>query len=856
VVVVSLKGILGRKLRAILTALAIVLGVAMISGTYVLTDTINAGFDTIFTQSYKNADVVITGKAAFGGSNDTQVETPSFPESVLTKVEALPDVAAAAGSLQSEDVKLLRKNGKVINTRGAPNLGFSVDPKANQQFNPLSLAEGHWPLGPTQIAIDKGTADKQHYDLGQTIGVQVNGPVREFEIVGITRFASVDSIGSATIAVFDPPTAQQLFGKQGQLDIIRVQSKAGVPSSKLLSEIRPLLPATAQVRDAQAQAKEDKKDVDQFLGIIQKALLAFGGVALFVGGFVIANTLSITIAQRMREFATLRTIGASRRQVLLSVVLEALVVGAIASVIGLLAGLGLAKGLNSLFVTFGIDLPKSSTVFATRTIIVALAVGILITLLASLRPAIRATRVPPIAAVREGATLPRSRFARFGTPGALAILAIGVGLLVYGVLGDGIDIALRLLLLGLGVLLMFLGVAMNAPKLVPPLAGVLGWPATRVGGAAGALARDNTMRNPSRTASTAAALMIGLALVTFVAVLGQGLRSSFEDAVDRLFVADYAITSENTFTPLTIEAEKAVSLAPEVTAVSGIRAGSARYLAGTHNLTAVNPAARKVLHLDWTAGSDRVFSQLGDDGLFTDDKYAEKEDLRLGSNVRVQFPSGKFVDLKVRGIYEKPKGGTPFGNVTISSGLFDRSYAKPQNEMALVNMNGGVSDSNTARLELPLKSFPDAKVQTQSEFKKSFEGPLNNLLNLLYVLLALSILISFFGIVNTLVLTVFERTRELGMLRAVGMTRRQTRRMIRHESIVTSLIGAVLGMVVGILLSLLVTQALSSEGFIFAVPYNQLAYFLVAVIFVGIVAAILPARRAARLNVLEALQYE
>jgi putative ABC transport system permease protein len=853
---VALKGLLGRKLRAILTALAIILGVAMISGTYVLTDTINAGFDTIFSQSYKNADVVITGKSAFGGSNNTQVETPSFPETVLTKVRALPDVAAAVGSLTSEDTKLLGKDGKVIVTHGAPNLGFSVDPRGDQRFNPLSLAEGRWPRTSSEIAIDKGTADSEHYEVGETIGVQANGPVQNFEIVGIAKFASVNSIGSATIAVFEPRTAQELFGKEMELDVIRVQSKAGVPSEKLLSEIRPLLPATAQVRDAAAQAKEDKKDVDEFLSIIQKALLAFGGVALFVGAFVIANTLSITIAQRMREFATLRTIGASRRQVLWSVILESLVVGAIASVIGLFAGLGLAKLLNGLFVTFGIDLPKSETVFATRTIVISLVVGIVITLLASLRPALRATRVPPIAAVREGAELPKSRFSRLGTPAALAVLAAGVGLLVYGVLGGGIDIALRLLLLGVGVLLMFLGVAMNAPKLVPPLAAVLGWPATRVGGAAGTLARDNAMRNPARTASTAAALMIGLALVTFVAVIGQGLRSSFEDAVDKLFIADYAITSENTFTPLTIRAEDAVALAPNVTAVSGIRAGSAHYLGDTHNLTGVDSNATNVIHVDWVAGSDRVLSELGDSGFFADDKYAKKHHLRVGSSVRFQFPSGKFRTLELRGIYKKPKGGSPFGPATISNGLFDRSFAQPENEMALVNVKGGVSDENTARLELPLKDFPDAKVQTQSEFKKSFEGPLNNLLNLLYVLLALSIVISVFGIVNTLVLTVFERTRELGMLRAVGMTRRQTRRMIRHESIVTALIGTALGMVVGILLALLVTHALSSEGFVFAVPYNQLVYFVFAAVIVGIVAAILPARRAARLNVLQALQYE
>jgi putative ABC transport system permease protein len=851
---VALKGLFGRKLRAALTGVAIVLGVAMISGTYVLTDTINASFDTIFTTSYKNADVVITGKSAVGQTDGNQAETPSIPESLLARVDRLPDVAEAAGTLQDENTKVLGKDGKVINTHGAPNLGFSVDPR-NQRFNPLSLAAGRWPTNGTEIVIDENTADDEGFHVGDTIGVEVDGPVRQFQIVGIAKFAGLSSLGSATIAAFDPQTAQDLFDKAGKVDVIRVQSKAGVPTSKLLSEIRPLLPPTAQVRDAQAQAKEDKKDVDDFLGFIQKALLAFGGVALFVGAFVIANTLSITIAQRVREFATLRTIGAARRQVLWSVVLEALVVGAIASVAGLFAGLGLAKLLNSLFVAFGIDLPQSETVFATRTIVVSLLIGIVVTLLASLRPALRATGVPPIAAVREGAVLPASRLSRLGPATAIVVLAAGAAMLIYGVLGD-LAIAPRLLLLGVGVLALFMGVALNAPRLVRPMASVLGWPATQVGGAAGQLARENAMRNPSRTASTAAALMIGLALVTFVAVLGQGIRSSFEDAVDELFVADYAITSQNTFTPLTVGAEKAANGSPVVKTVSGIRAGSARVLGSSENLTAVDANMPKVIHVDWLRGNDRVPARLGSDGAFIDDDYAKDEKLSVGSPIHLQFPSGKTVDLKVEGIYTKPKGGSPFGPVTISTKLFDANFSRPQNEMALINVKGGVSEGNTGSLELPLRSFADAKVQTRDEFKRNFEKPINNLLNLLYVLLGLSVIISLFGIVNTLVLTVFERTRELGMLRAVGMTRRQVRRMIRHESIVTALIGAALGMVVGILLSVLATHALSDEGIVFAVPAKQLVYFVLAAIVVGIVAAILPARRAARLNVLEALQYE
>jgi putative ABC transport system permease protein len=851
---VALRGLLGRKLRSLLTGLAIVLGVAMISGTYVLTDTINASFDTIFNTSYKNADVIVTGKSAVGNTDAGPVETPTIPDSLLTKIQGLPDVADAAGSLTDENTKLVGKDGKVINTHGAPTFGYSVDPK-HQQFNPLSLAAGHWPTSSSEVVIDENTAKEEGFKVGDTIGVEIDGPVRQFQVAGIAKFAGVSSLGSATIAAFTPVTAQELFGKQGQLDVIRVQSKAGVPTSKLLAEIRPLLPATAQARDAQAQVKEDKKDVNGFLGFIQKALLAFAGIALFVGAFVIANTLSITIAQRAREFATLRTIGASRRQVLWSVVLEALVIGVFSSLVGLFAGFGLAKLLNSAFVAFGIDLPQSGTVFATRTVVVSLVIGTVVTLVASLRPAFRATGVPPIAAVREGAVLPPSRLSRFGPATALLVLAVGTAMLVYGVLGD-MAVAPRLLLLGVGVLLLFLGVALNAPRLVPPLASVLGWPATKVGGAAGELARENAKRNPSRTASTAAALMIGLALVTFVAVLGQGIRTSFEDAVDQLFVADYAITSENTFTPLTVDAEEAAKGSPVAVDVSGIRAGAAKVFDSTENLTAVEPNLAKVIHIDWKAGTDQVPSQLGKDGVFVDDDYAKSKHLVLGTPLSLTFPSGKVVPLRVEGIYKKPNGGSPFGPVTISAQVFDANYSRPQNEMALVNTKGGTSDANTAALELPLRSFADAKVQTRSEFKTNFEKPINSLLNLLYVLLGLSVIISLFGIINTLVLTVFERTRELGMLRAVGMTRRQVRRMIRHESIVTALIGGVLGIIVGILLSLLVTHALSSEGIVFAVPAAQLLYFVIASVIVGVLAAILPARRAARLNVLEALQYE
>jgi putative ABC transport system permease protein len=852
---VALKGLAGRKLRAVLTALAIILGVAMISGTYVLTDTINNAFTSIFTQTYKNADAVISAKTAFTNDNGNAVQAPGFSQNLLAKVQTLPDVNAAEGSVTDDQTKLVGRDNKVISTHGAGSLALSINPDGDQRFNPLKLTAGHWPRGPGEIAVSTNVASNKHYEVGDTIGVQKNGPVQKFRIAGIVTLPGV-SIGSATLAVFDLPTLQKLLGREGQLDIIRVQSKAGVPTSQLISEIKPILPSGTQVRNTAAQVKEDKKSVNGFTSFIRYFLLAFAGIALFVGSFVIANTLSITIAQRTREFATLRTLGATRRQILRSVIVEALVIGILGSVAGLFLGLALAKGLNEVFVLLGIDLPTAGTVFETRTVVVCLLVGTVITLIASLRPARRATRVPPIAAVREGADLPPGRFARWTPFVSGATLLVGVLLLAYGVLAHNLPTGTRLFSLAVGILLLFFGVAANAQRVVRPLASVLGWPATRFGGASGTLARDNAMRNPKRTASTASALMIGLALVTFVAILGQGIRSSFESAVDDLFKANYALTSQDTFTPLTISAEKAIAKAPGVTAVSGIRAGSAKVFGSVENLTGADPQLTKVIHLDWKEGSNAVPAELGQTGAFVDDKYAKKHHLHVGTPIALETPTGKVLHLKVDGVFKLPKGGSPFGTVTISNALFDANYVDPENEMAFVNIKGGVTDANTKTLNAATSDFPDAKVQTHSEFKSNFEKPLNNIIGLLYVLLALSVIVSLFGIVNTLVLTVFERTREIGMLRAVGLTRRQTRRMIRHESIVTSLIGATLGIVVGFFLAILVTHALSDEGIVFAVPYTSIVFFVIAAIIVGLLAAIWPARRASKLNVLEALQYE
>jgi putative ABC transport system permease protein len=849
-IAVALKGLLGRKFRAGLTAFAIVLGVAMISGAFVLTDTLGKSLDHIYNHSYAASDAVISSEEAVN-TGDTTPEAPAFSADVLRKVERLPGVRLAQGSIQDQ-ARLVDRNGKAIGT--ADNgTAVGLDPSADQSLNPLQLVAGRWPRG-GEIAIDKTTADKHHFQLGQTVGAFADGPVHRYRVSGIVRFGSVDSIGSATISVFDLATAQRLFDKQRKLDLIRVQAKEGVSDAELVRQIRPLLSATTQVKTAAAQASSDSKDTQTGVDAIRYILLAFAGIALFVGGFVIANTLAITVAQRMRELATLRTLGASRRQVLGSVVLEAGVVGLVGSIVGLFLGLAIAVGLKAFLAATGFELPGGGIVFSSRTILISLAAGPLIALLASLRPALRATRIEPIAAVREGAVMPASRFARYALPTSAAIAAAAVALFSYGVFAHGLETKVRLLALAPAVLLLFVAVTMIASRVVRPLAFLLGAPGARLGGTAGTLARENAARNPARTASTAAAVMIGLALITYFAVIGEGFRSSFTSSVNQLFVADYAITAGQN--QLTNKTAAAVAKVPGVEAVTEIRGAQAKRNGKSVKVRGVDANLAKVVPLKWTSGSDSVPAHLGRDGAFTGDRYADDHSLHVGSPLVVTTPTGKTLRVHVTGIFDQPKGGTPFDDIAISKMNFDRGFANHDNQYTLLNIRGGPTDANSARLKQALHAFPTAKVQTRDEFRNSRLGGLDRSLHILYALLGLSVLVSMFGVINTIVLSVFERTREIGMLRAVGMSRRQVRRMIRHESIVTALIGAALGMAVGIFLAALTSSALSKYGLVFALPYKSLAAFVVVAILAGMLAAILPARRASRLNVLEALQYE
>ena len=848
---VALRGMARRKLRTALTAIAIVLGVALITGTYVLTDSIKGAFGGIFTSVYRGTDATVTGKSAFTLGDSGATVAPPFGQSLLPKIRHLPDVANAVGGVGGQAHLIV--DGKVVHFGGAPNLGFSVDP-TQPELNTLTLVDGNWP-GLNEVVVDQATAHKKDLQVGQTIGVQADGPTIRMKISGLVHFGGAASLGGATLSGFDLKTAQRLFQRVGKLDQIRAKAKPGVKPAELVAQIRAILPPHTQVKTGEGQAKSDAKDTESFLNFLQDFLLAFGAIALFVGSFVIANSLSITIKQRTRELATLRTLGASRRQVRRSIVIEGFAIGTLASVVGIAVGLGLGVGLFKLFDAVGFTLPNNGLVLHTRTVIVALVVGILVTVLASLRPAFRATRVPPIAAVREGAELPPGRFAKYRPVGSALLTAGGFALLVYGLFGSGLGTKQILLFMGLGTLLIFIGVALLAVRFVRPLVWALGAPGSRFGGAAGSLARDNARRNPQRTASTASALMIGLALVTLVSVMAAGITKSFRGAVDDLWISGYAITAQNNFDPIPIAAGNAAAQATGVQAIANVRGGDALIFKKVHQATAVNPGGSQIFRMKWLdGGSNAVISKLGAHGAFVDDGFAKTHHLRIGSPLSLTAPTGQSVDLHVIGIFKPPTGGSPFGPVTISDATWDSIYNDPQNLYSFVRMQGGESDANKAALSRQLTAFPNAKVQTKQEFIDNQISGLNSILNVLYVLLALSVIVSLFGIVNTLVLTVFERTRELGMLRAVGMTRWQVRTMIGLESILTALIGGVIGIILGLVLGGLLAARI--DFIVFALPVGQVIVFAVATIVVGLVAAIFPARRAAKLNVLEALQYE
>ncbi|HEX6510389.1 MAG TPA: FtsX-like permease family protein [Chloroflexota bacterium] len=850
---VTLRGLLTRKLRTALTMIAIILGVSMISGTYVLTDTINSAFLDIFNTADRGIDAVVVSKAVVSSQFSTP---PAMPASLLSVVQGTPGVAQAEGEIGDQAQLFDLKGNSIGSTGGAPTLLFSV---AAPRFRQTTLVSGHWPHG-NELVMDKDTFAKHHLRLGQQIKVASNGPAQTMTLVGTTRFGTSGNIGGATTVDMELATAQRVTGKVGKFDEIVVGAASGISPQQVVQRIRARIPSALRNRTKVETGTQNASDASSAIGkalsFLTIALLAFGGIAVFVGAFIIFNTFSITVAQRAREFGLLRTLGSTRSQVLRSVVFEALLIGVLSSIIGLLAGLLIAEGLNSVFKSFGIDLPTTHLVVQTRTIVVALLVGTVVTLLAGLVPAIRATQVPPIAALREGAQLPRGRWGRFVPFIAAGLGLLAIALLVWGIFGSISTAGQRLSIIGLGALLLFVAVAMISPQVVGPLAGILGWPIERLTSITGRLARENAVRNPGRTAVTAAALMIGLALVGFVTIFAAELRKSADDAVNREIAGTFSIYSD---TGILVPHSLSLALThvPGVATVSALNGDVGKIMgAGTTNINGIQPATiLKVYRFQWKQGSNATVSHMGPNDALVSDTFASDHKVGIASPLRVTTTVGRHDTFRVIGIY---KSAQILGGVTIRHDTFARDWAQPRDQIVSLTVLPGQNLTVVQnRIDTLLKSqYPQATSHSQAQIKQRSEQNVNQLLGLIYVLLAMSVLVSLFGIINTLVLSVYERTREIGMLRAIGTTRGQIRWIIRWESVITAVIGAVLGLVIGIVLAALITQGLSSQGIEFTLPIGQLLIWVVFAIVFGIVAAAFPARRAARLDVLQAIAYE
>jgi putative ABC transport system permease protein len=850
---VAVRGLFARKLRLTLTVLAVVLGTTLIAGTYVFTDSINSAFDTIFTVSNKGTDAAITPHKTIDTSNNGGTQ-PTVPASVLAQVRRAPGVASAEGSIFDVGT-ILGKNGKRIGSGGAPNFIASI---ADQpRFEAFTIKVGRRPRTANEATIDAATADEQGWKPGDKVCAVAIAERKCYTLVGTTQIAGLSSFGGAAVLDLILPEAQRLLGKGSGFDEIQAAAKPGVSPQQLKAELRQTLPRSVDVRTGGEQAAKESSDIRDNLGFLKTALFAFAGISLFVGAFLIFNTFSITVAQRMREFALLRTLGASRRQIWRAVISEGLTLGFVGGLIGFALGIGTAALLRALFKAVGADLPSKGVVIESRTVIVTILVGTIVSLVASLSPAIRAMRVPPIEALREGAVPVARGAGRRLAIFAGVLLAAGVALMCIGLFGSLKSDSAAISFMGGGAALTFLAVALLSPRLVRPLASFIGRPIERMTGVTGQLARENSVRQPGRTAVTAAALMIGVALVTFASIFAAGAKATINGAIDTNLKSAFVVQNTDGFSPFSPDVLRTVDRVEGVSIVSGVRFSQAKVqgVSGNQSVSSIDPQTfQRLYKLDMKQGGDAAVRGLGPNQVLVKKGYADSHDVKVGGTLQITTPIGKRLSLRASGIAED-KGGL-LGNLTVTNAVAQSQFGEPQDAFGLVGLAPG---ANAAAVKQQIsrileQRYPEAEVLTNQEFKDQIAGQVNQLLGLIYALLALAIIVSLFGIVNTLVLSISERTRELGMLRAIGTSRKQVKRIVRWEAVITALIGAVLGVVMGIVLAVLFTQPL--DDFTLSIPVPTLIVVLIVAGVAGVGAAILPARRAAKLDVLEALAYE
>jgi len=834
-----------HKVRLLLTTASIALGVALLAGTLILTNTMGVAFDMLFGKIGSGTDAVVRAEAPYTQTDGVGTNRGPIPESVLGQVRQVDGVRAAEGSVQGYAL-LTDTEGKAITTNGgAPTNGYSM-PADEELRGDVELLTGHAPTSADEVAIDATSAEKHDIALGSTIKVLFQGPTREFTVVGTVGFGDgIKDLGGTTSAYFEPATAQEVLGAPGMFDRIDVSAEPGVSQAELAERLSEVVPSGVEAVTGAAVAEENAEATKENFKIVGVIFGIFAGIALFVGSFIIWNTFTMTVTQRQREIALLRAIGARRRQVLGSLLLEAVGLGVLASAVGFGLGIGVAKGLKELMDAVGLALPFTTLQIEASQVVISLAVGVGVTVFSALVPARRATKVLPIEALRESAP-GAEKVSKRRTVLGLAVVAAGAAGLLGALYGDA-----GMPVFGLGLVAALVGVIIALPVAVRPLASAIGTP-LRLRGLPGELAKQNATRNAKRTSATAAALMVGLALVVSMGVFASSLKASFGDVLSDQVDADlYVVTSSAQAPGYSPSVLGAVQDVEGVDQVSANGWGEARFEGQDGYYSAIDPEnAEQVLNLGVTEGS---VADLGNDAVMVTEAAATEHGWQVGDTVKAEFVETGAHKLRVAAIYD---GKGWITDEFVVSRAAQETMAGPQLVTgAFVTLVDGADRAAVQdAIAAALAEHPDAKVLDRAGFEKEASGFIDQLLTFMTVMLALAVMIALLGIVNTLALSVFERTRELGLLRAVGMTRGQVRAMVRWESAVIALIGAVSGAGLGIGIGLAMSQILKDQGIkAISIPVPQIAVYVAVAAVAGVLAAVAPARSAAKVDVLKAV---
>ncbi|HEU5038718.1 MAG TPA: FtsX-like permease family protein [Nocardioides sp.] len=847
---VSLRNLLAKKVRLALSAFAIVLGVAFVAGSFIFTDTLGGAFDGIVGGTTADVEVMPQG----AGDVDTLgVDARTIPAAVADRLAELPGAAKVAGTDSVPGVYVIGADGKLVGGNGPPGLALNYTEMTSITGDRiLSLAEGRVPNAPGEVALDLDTADRAGYAVGDvvTLVTPTDPPTMEVRLVGLVRFGSEGGLLGATLTIFDDQWMQDLFfdGRDVYTNISMTTAE-GVSQTELRDAAAQVVPPGVEVKTGDAWSEETKNAIGQILGFINTFLLVFAAISMVVGTFLIVNTFSILVAQRSRELALLRALGASRRQVNVSVLAEALVVGLFGSTVGIGFGYLLAIGLKTLFGAIGLDLGRADMPLELRTVLVSYAVGVTVTLLAAYLPARRAGRVAPVEAMREDVSVPEAALRRRLLVGGLMVLA-GVGTLVLGITGSGRS---GLLLIGLGMLVILVGVSLTSAVVGRPVIAGLGAVFRRTSGMVGTLAGQNSLRNPRRTAATASALMVGLTVVTLMSILGQSAKASTDKAIEENLTADLVVSNVTGqfFSP---EYARQIRGVDGVAAVVAVRSASAKYGGGTVFVDAADPRLLgSAVRVPVIAGS---LADLRDDTVLVRQSVAADRGLAVGDDVTLTFPSGRRT-YEVAGVYPTTGSATTDQFLTTLGGLRKAGFVPEDSLLFIVTEPGADQAAVRSAIDGILADNPTVTLKDQQEFADEQKAQIDTFLYLIYALLGLAVVIAVLGITNTLALSVIERTREIGLLRAVGVSRSQLRTMIRLESITIAVLGALLGVVMGLLFGWVLQREIADDGIdVLAIPWVRLVVFMVLAAGVGVLAAVFPARRAARLDVLRAIATE